>query len=194
MCMCVVTICHNLYVKKQIVWGVCWSSVCLKCNLTPVFTMWGTHVQVLMYRVQNVPVYAGLWAMLELQVISSLRVLLMCMHTSAHHIWSNSGLKWPLNGPGQLTSWTVRPCREKKNKGAKVAHLIKRFWKTKSQQALSELIYKILSIKTSTDSRQLWPFWISSLLLFSSFMSEGHRQWRQELSEILFPSPCCAPL
>lgn len=33
-----------------------------------------------------------------------------------------------LRGPGQLRSWTVRPCREKKTKGAKMAHLIKSFW------------------------------------------------------------------
>lgn len=57
----------------------------------------GPHVQSVELQelhttVQNVPDYAGLWAMLELQVISPLSVLLMCMHTSAHHIWSNSGL------------------------------------------------------------------------------------------------------
>lgn len=62
-------------------------------------------------------------------------------------------------------SWTVRPCREKRTKGAKVAHLIKSFLKTKNPTSIhytiSEQPYNYWH-RTMTNSNTLF----ASLFLF----------------------------
>lgn len=93
-----------------------------------------------------------------------------------------------LNGPGQLRSGTVRPCREKKTKGAKMAHLIKEFLVNQKPANIKSIATQIQSNNTTTSSGQLWQH-----TLYFSF-PPACLKWCQELNEILFPSPCCAPL